>query len=95
MQTHSHAFYSPLGLHESSLQRALRLLVRESQTFELVRASRAWRIAQVASTEREPSDTLLRAALGALCEELERLGLAGLLGGYVGAQPFLGELRAV
>jgi hypothetical protein len=32
--------------------------------------------------------------LAALCEELERLGLAGLLGGYAEAQPFLGELRA-
>jgi hypothetical protein len=95
MQTRTHAFYSPVGLHESSLMRALRALVRESQAFELVRASRGWRIAQVASTEREPSDTLLRAALAALCEELERLGLAGLLHGYAGAQPFLGELRAV
>ena len=95
MQTHSHAFYSPVGLHESSLQRTLRALVREAQTFELARASRAWRIAQVASTEREPSDTLLRAALAALCEQLELLGLAGLLNGYAEAQPFLGELRAV
>jgi hypothetical protein len=94
MQTQIHSLYSPVALHESSLMRALRALVRESRTFELARASRAWRIAQVASTEREPSDTLLRAALAGLCEELERLGLAGLLNGYAGAQPFLGELRA-
>jgi hypothetical protein len=80
--------------YDNSLRRALRALVRESQAFELARGSRAWRIAQVASTEREPSDTLLRVTLAALCEELERLGLAGLLGGYAEAQPFLGELRA-
>jgi hypothetical protein len=74
---------------DSSLRRALRVLVRECQRFERARASRAWRIAQAVSTERDPSDTLQRLALATLCEEVEQLGLAGLLPCYAAARAFL------
>ena len=76
----------------SALERALRNLVEASSGMPQVRNSHAWRLAWAVSTERDPSDTLKREALGCLCEELESHGTAVRLQAYRSAQQFT-ELR--
>jgi hypothetical protein len=59
---------------DSALDRSLRALVEASAGVPQLRSTHAWRLASAVATERDPSFTLMREALGCLREEFDALG---------------------